>query len=190
MSDFSFFVSPTCQAFDSVGVGSQVSDRNAFETFLSDAIKSHDSSLDRAEGQHFVSLPLAAVDACGITCGVGRSRQDPGCYAPVVWRGKVNAYLKRTYAAVPSVVNVVVYTRAAFLSDPQVQVLELSMKEDYAIVAVLADPEGAPNARSAYRLVDCLAGNNNEAEAWTYAEIYALARASIEMEDNWSVVYG
>jgi len=187
----SFYISPTCTAFDAITIGTKVGRRKEFESTLSEALLSYDDSKDDAVGQHAISLKPESIDACDITCGVGRRRDDPDCYRLANWRGRVNAYLKRDYAAEANTVKVIVYTREAFLSDPQVKKMGIgNMIETHVIVAVLANPSDAPDARSAFRLVDCLAGNNNEAAAWSSDRIRQLASASLDMETNWSVVYG
>ena len=187
----SFYISPTCTAFDAITIGTKVGQRNEFNLALSKALSSYDDSEDDAPGQHAIMLNPESIGACDITCGVGRRLADPDCYRMANWRGRVNAYLKREYAAEASTVKVIVYTREAFLSDPQVKKMGITnMIETHVVVAVLANPSDAPDARSAFRLVDCLAGNNNEAAAWSAEKIRELASASLDMETNWSVVYG
>lgn len=183
-----FSVSPTCQSFTG-GMGTQIENRDAFMSALTEAMAEYDTSNDRAEGQHFIHMDPSVISDAGISCGVGRASQDPSAYHLVNWRGRVGAYLKREHAATPESVAVAVYSASAWANDPDVIKAELPACEgDYCIVGVFANAAGTPNAYGSHRLVANLAGGNEEAKHWTADEIREKAAASIEYESGWSVV--
>ena len=183
-----FSISPTCQAFTG-GMGTQVQSKEAFVSALTKALAKHDTTDDRAKGQHFIHMDPSIIEDAGVSCGVGPASEDPSAYHLVNWRGRVNAYLKREHAAKPESVAVAVYSKDAWAVDPDVIEADLPACEgDYCIVAIFANAAGTPNAYGSHRLVANLAGGNNEAKNWTADEIRRLAEASVEYESNWSVV--
>ena len=56
------------------------------------------------------------------------------------------------------------------------------------LVALLANGEDVHNARSPYRLVDSLAGGNNEFKEIEIETVKAMAIASKDYAANWSVL--
>ena len=180
------------QAENNSVIGSKVGDSPAFREALTTAIFNHDSSSDRAEGQHFIVLSPEAIKASDITCGVGRKTSNIEDYVMREWRGSVSTFLKRENALPVSFCAVIVYTKAAYLSDPHMKddvraEVEASNSSHY-LVALLANADGVPNARSPYRLVDSLAGGNNEFADISIEDVKAMAVESKAYADAWSVV--
>jgi len=178
------------QAYSPNAIGSKVLAESieTFEETLKEAIATHDPSKDWAEGQHMVAFPSTHL----VSCGVGERTDNPDDYVIRNWRGKVSLFLKREKALPCASANVIVYTKGAILSDPQLPESERVKIEEsdatHYLIALLANAEGVPNSRSPYRLVDCLAGGNKEADAWSLDDIKALAKDSKEYADKWEVV--
>ena len=173
-------------------IGSKVGNKPAFRSALTEAIASHDTSKDRAEGQHFIVLSPEAIKASEITCGVGKKTSDTNDYVMREWRGSVSTFLKRHKALPVAFCAVIVYTKDAYLADPQMPEDErkqvLASDASHYLIALLANAEGVPNARSPYRLVDSLAGGNNEFADISIEDVKAMAVETKAYADTWSVV--
>lgn len=178
-------------AFAAETIGSKVVDRESFLTQLVDEIQSHDRRKDRVSGQHYIPLPEKFKQ--WVSAGVGRRTDNPDDYVLRLYRGKVSAYLRRERAVPVESVAVVVYTREAYLFDPDVQgdrrEVERIESSDatHVLVAVLASA-GPKSPLSPRRLVSNLAGGNREALTWTANEIRAKAAESLKYWDEWEVV--
>jgi hypothetical protein len=181
-------------AFEDDCIGSKCGNQDAFELNLEAAIENHDTSRDRAEGQHFIVLSKEAIEASGITAGVGRKTANVEDYVLRLYRGGVKTFLNREHALPVSFCAVIVYTKAAYLADPEGTDklrAEIEASEGtHFLVALLANAEGVPSPapRSPSNLVKCLAGRNNEAEVWTLDEIKEMAKASVEYDETFAVV--
>ena len=149
-------------AFDESTIGSKVGNPTAFLAALETAVATHDESRDRAD---FVL----------------RNH-----------RGNVNPFLRRDCALPVTFLATIVYTREAYLADPDVIASSETIADDatHVVVAVLASAEGVPNPlpRGTYRLAHCLAGGNKEADAWTLAEVKQMCTDSVAYEDTFCVV--
>ena len=180
------------QAENTSVIGSKVGNSPAFREALTEAIASHDTSKDRAEGQHFIVLSPEAIKASDITCGVGRKTSNISDYVMREWRGNVDTFLKRENALPVAFCAVIVYTKSAYLADPhmsdEVRSEVEGAESTHYLVALLANAEGVPNARSPYRLVDSLAGGNNEFADISIEDVKAMAVESKAYADSWSVV--
>ena len=185
-------ISGTLSAFDQVAVGTAVNHAALFFEFLSDAINDHNWSSDRVKGQAFLIL-------CGyvngvVSAGVGRTREDPDAYVLRCHRGRVGAYLKRCYGGAVTDVSTIVYTKEAYLNDPDIDEVpgerERIIRENptHVLVAVLASVAGAPVSLTPYRFIANLAGGNKEALVWDADEIRERAREVKACADVWSVV--
>jgi hypothetical protein len=179
-------------AFEVTGViGTKVHDQERCLETLFAAIAAHDSASDRVPGQHFIVLPPEANR--WVSAGVGRRTQDPRDYVLRLHRGRVTAFLRRQIASEVEKVAVVVYTAAAYLSDPEVAADQnesarvRAIGATHVVVAVLAFA-GPKAPLTPYRLVINLAGGNKEALAWTVDEIRGKARESKAYWDEWEVV--
>lgn len=186
-----FEIAAINSSFSEATIGTRVTDPAAFYEHLTRAVAAHDASRDRTPGQHYIVLPEAAVAT--VSAGVGRSTTNPDDYVLRCYRGVVSAFLKRERAAKVENLAVVVYTRSAYLSDPEVsndlaEVRRIEASDcTHVIVAVLASAGPRP-PRSPYRLLKCLAGGNKDAETWTLEEVKQQAQASVNYFDEWCTV--
>jgi hypothetical protein len=190
----SFVVSVVCHAFDNVAIGSRVTDRGAFMEALIAAVVSHDTSKDRAPGQHFIVLPETTFSS--VSSGEGKRTANVGDYVLRIHRGVVGPYLKRDLASPIKTLAVVVYTVEAYLADPEINEVpgkkeQIESARDqgatHVIVAVIA--AAAPRApRTPYRFTAALAGGNNEADTWSLEEVRRMASESISYWDEWAIV--
>lgn len=181
-------VASVCGAFAPNGnVGTRVTNTSGFMTSLSLALRSYDTANDRVPGQHFVIVPEAMPY---VSAGVGRNEgRTADQYVVREHRGRMGAYLKRKYAAPVSGVAVVVYTRAAYMADPEVTPEEVAAlgNATHVVVAVLGFAGPNPPL-SPYRFVSNLAGGNNEAKTYTADEIRRMATDIKAYDDEWCVV--
>ncbi|MDP3772938.1 MAG: hypothetical protein Q8Q85_01595 [Gemmatimonadales bacterium] len=189
-SRFRFDVSSACSAFQIETIGTKVIASEDFRSLLWLALGAHDPSRDRKPGQHYIVLPREANAT--VSAGVGRRRPDPARYVLRCHRGRVSAYLQRGCAEAVESVAVVVYTREAYLADPDVladhaEAARIGSEVTHVVVAVLASA-GPPSPLTPFRLVANLAGGNNEALEWTADEIRTKARESAAYADAWDVV--
>lgn len=187
-----FQVSNVCTAFADQTIGTRVLDREAFFAILDVALEQHDSAKDRVPGQHYIVLPPEAATC--VSAGVGIRVCNPADYVLRLHRGRVSAYLKRDeHAAQADSVAVVVYTREAYLADPDVAADPAEARRirdhlaTHVVVAVLASI-GPPSPLTPYRFVANLAGGNNEALTWTADQIRAKAAEVVAYADTWDVV--
>lgn len=192
MSSIRFAVAGILSAFSSVVVGSKVVDSAAFLAALEVAVAGHDISRDRVPGQHFIVMPPEAY--CTVSAGVGLKegwREED--YIVRMHRGQPTLCLKREFAAAVESLACVVYTRQAYLADPDVQKdpAEIARVEaleaTHTVVAVLASA-GPKAPLTPYRLVHNLAGGNKEAALWSTEEIHVKAEESLKYWDKWAVV--
>ena len=180
------------QAYSPNAIGSKVPAESIvpFDRVLKEAIASHDPSKDWAEGQHMVAFPKEHLHL--LSCGVGERTDNPDDYVIRNWRGRVSLFLKREKALPCAYANVIVYTKDALLKDPQLPESERENIEacnaTHYLIALLSNGEGVPNSHSLYRFVDCLAGGNNEADAWSLEDIKNLAKDARDYADKWAVV--
>jgi len=183
-------VSDICSALKDSAVGTRVIHDNEYPFLVeaSRAVEAHDFSQDRVEGQGFILCPNAVPY---IYAGVGRRSTNSEHYVCREHRGVVSAYLRREFAAQPEGCALVVYTKDAYLKDPDVTPAEAARIESegatHVLVAVLgfAGPE---SPLPPYRLCWNLAGGNREAALWSADEIRAKAQAAIAYDNEWSVV--
>jgi hypothetical protein len=183
--------SNTLTAFNDSTIGSKVTHQQEFLRLVEFAIFTHDFGTDRIPGQAYLSIPEAIPY---VSSGQGENTFEPRDYVLREHRGRVHAYLKR-YRANPVVeVAVVIYTKEAYLNDPDIS--ESGQDEfdritnenpDYVLVAVIASPV-KHSALSPYRFVKNLAGGNREALSWSADEIRSKAREIAEQTDRWCIV--
>ena len=172
-------------------IGSRVINAEDFLDSVSEAIREFDFAGQKVAGQGKIQLPDSACQF--VSAGVGRKIVDPDAYVLRAWRGSVSAFLKREFASPVESVEVVVYTTAAYLSDPDVASDEAEVANvrlagwTHVIVAVLASA-GPDAPLSPGRFVANLAGGNKEALVWTADEIRAKAKEIRDYQNEWSVV--
>jgi hypothetical protein len=183
-------ISTIVTAFDQVTIGTKVTSAGKFMDCVTLAMLDHDFGAERIPGQALIHVPKAVPFVSG---GMGRNRNNPGDYVLCSYRGKVHAYLKREFAEPVTDCHVVVYTRDAYLADPDIDEDPDEAERirsgscTHVLVAVLAD-SGVPSTLSPYRFVKNLAGGNYEALAWSVDEIRTKAREIAANVDDWNVV--
>jgi hypothetical protein len=180
-----------CSAFTPNAIGTRVVDGDAFLNALETAVASYDASVDRVPGQHFVPMPEDTY--CTVSTGVGKRSPDPQDYVIRVHRGQANLYLKREKAAPVETLAAIVYTREAYLNDPDVQRDAAEQERvsnsdaSHVLVAVLASA-GPKSPLTPDRFVKNLAGANCEALTWSTDEIHEKAMEIAAYYDAWHVV--
>jgi len=194
-----FAISNVCSCFEQKAIGTKVLYKEVFLNSLAEALLNHDATKDDVKGQHLVAMPKDAFSA--VSAGVGkRANTVPGDYIVRLYRGHCNAYLKRHLAEKVKSLSVVVYTKSAYLSDPDVVVVRddvVDMAEynriaaseaSHVIVAVLAFATNGEPPYSPCRLVSNLAGGNLAAAMWSTDTIFRKAKECIAYYDEWCVV--
>lgn len=177
-------------AFEDHAVGSRVLDRASFLAVLERAVSGHDFSTDRVVGQGKIVLGPEVHPF--VSAGVGKRSANPSDYIIAVHRGEVGLYLKREFAASVERVACIVYTREAYLRDPDVLADLVEYRRidesgaDYVLVAVLAD--AGPDSLTPLRFLHNLSGGNREALLWDGDEIRAKAKDVLAYHRQWCIV--
>jgi len=184
------FITPSdiCSALNENTIGSKVIDQPEFAVVMARAVAAYDFSQARIPGQGFIMIPEAVPF---VSAGVGPRSKNPNDYVLREHRGIVSAYLKREFAAQVSGCAIVIYTKDAYLRDPDVTSAEAERINTngatHVLVAVLAFA-GPDSPLPPYRLVWNLAGGNREAATWTADEIRSKAKAAIDYDNAWVTV--
>jgi hypothetical protein len=183
-------------AFSAVTLGTKVTDERRFRAFLADFVGTHEfAEVDNAEkgviaGQAFIMLPGAEET---VSSGVGKTSQEPSDYVARFHREKVGLYLKRSKAEKATGVAAVVYTRGAYLRDPDIlgDAAEAARIEasnaTHVLVAVIAFA-GPKSPLPAWRFVCNLAGGNLNAQELSGEAIREQAKGIRDYWSTWSVV--
>jgi hypothetical protein len=152
--------------FETACVGTRVAFpmQQFVQEFVAQAVNSWKGP-DRAPGQHFIQLKLNEYMLGKFLSGVGRRTTDPKEYFPALWRGEVVLLGRRKLAEPTTGVAVIVYTREAYLNDPQIDEAGrrwLDPRTTHVLVDVLAfsNTIGSPQL-SPHRFVRNMAGGNN-----------------------------
>lgn len=177
-------------AFQPSTVGTRVTQPEALTALLLPAIEACDFDSQDVIGQAVIALPDAARQM--VLAGVGPASENPEHYIPRYWRGRVGLYLRREFAAQVNGVAAVVYTRDAYMNDPQMEPPEMARMEaekdaTHVLVAILAFA-GPRAPLTPYRFVANLAGGNLAALQWSADKIRSMAKDIIAYDDAWSVV--
>ncbi len=181
-------------AFNEATIGTKVVDREGLITALIPAIKSHDPSADRAPGQYYIKMPDGVLPM--VSAGVGKRSSKLSDYHLREFSGQVTAFLRREKAEPATRVDVIIYTREAYLANREVAKCKKEVERvadgeardaTHFVVAVLAYA-GPPSTLTPYRFVSNLAGNNHEAKLWGVDEIRAKAKGIKKYNDKWRVV--
>lgn len=130
----------------------------------------------------------------GIAGGIGRKTKNPDDYVVRTYRGSPKMFLKREHAAPIEFLKAVVYTREAYLQDPDVlaepdeQNRIKASPATHVLVAVLAG--AVESFVSPYRFIANLAGGNLDyaADKMSHADLVELAQKVKAFSDEWSVV--
>lgn len=178
-------LSDVCGAFRAKTVGTKADP--AIMQVLPALIEGHDSSQDEASGQHSVKIPSAYLPM--LSTGVGRRTSDVDDYVKAAWRGRVDVFLRRSKAAPAESAVAIVYTRLAYLADPDVKAEEVERLGDATHVLVGIFASAGPNSPPApWTFVRNLAGANNEELAMSGDEIRAKAQVVAAYHSEWCVV--
>lgn len=142
-------------------------------------------------GQGFVSLPESAW--ANVLPGVARRTTNPEDYKNALHRGKVGQFLRRDLVALPALSGVaaIVYTREAFLADPQTSDEEkqafIEAGYTHVWVTTLAFAGPKPPVTS-WRFVVNLAGGNAAYAEMTKEKLVEMAQSIEAYEAEWAVV--
>lgn len=142
-----------CTALDNSTIGSKVIHRETFWLELEGAIRDFKFP---ENGQALVPMSGTGL----VSCGVARRTEVPIVgYHIRQYREGPSLYADRKYAASTEHLACIVYTKAAYLADPDYNPEEVIVG-DYVLVAVLASAGPKPPL-TAGRFVHNLAGGNN-----------------------------
>jgi hypothetical protein len=182
-------LSNVCAAFSFGPVVGTKADISLFD-MLPGFIAEHDTSKDRASGQHFIVLPKGVHDL--VVAGVGKRTDNIEDYEKRMWRGRADTFLKRKFAAPVEGVAAIVYTIAAYAADPDVDTAELSAmllvaEATHVLVALLAFA-GPATPPAPWTFIRNLAGANNEALLLSGDEIRSKAKEVADYHAEWCVV--
>jgi hypothetical protein len=190
MQTLKIITSDICSALDTHTIGSKVTHHGPFFDAMEERVRRFDFAGARVPGQGFILCPELVPF---VSAGVGPRSKNPEDYVCRVHRGIVSAYLKREFAAKVTGCALVVYTKDAYLADPdtihaghEAEHIR-DMDPTHVLVAVLAFA-GPDSPLPPYRLVWNLAGGNREAALYTADEIRAKAKAAIDYDNAWATV--
>jgi hypothetical protein len=177
-------------AFGKKTVGTKVTNATEFMARAVHLVGATNFEAQREPGQAYIP----ANELCDyVSAGVGERSQNPADYVARLYRGNVELFLRRKKAAKVAGVALIVYTREAYLKDPDVlkETTERNRIEKsdctHVLVAVLGFA-GPKAPLSPYRLVHNLAGGNNEVSTWTVEDIKQKAAESKTYHDTWCTV--
>ncbi len=159
-------ISDIVTAFNIKTIGSKVTNQRVFMDILKDRLENYEkNNFDGDEidvpGQYLITLPKYAYGC--VSSGIGERTQNPEDYVLRRYREGVSIFLKRKEFGLPvESLRVVVYTKEAYLVDPDVEEIEESKiyKSDctHVLVAILAG--SVKTELSPGRFVRNLAGGN------------------------------
>ena len=176
--DPSFLNANIVTAFGSNSIGTKVIDPHKFWRIVGAKVLAHDTSKDRAPGQHFIIAPELHETLRG---GVGQRTLNIDDYLPRLYRGKVSLFLRREFAEKlneKSFIALIIYTRDAYLRDPDTlgdpaeRARVLASDATHVLVAIIA----GSNYMSPSAAIHNIAGGNNEWLAMTAEELRAKAK--------------
>lgn len=183
-----FIVSSVCSAFNTTTIGTKIVDFESFMAVLGEGVEAHDHSKDEFPGHSPVVLPNGIPY---VSAGVGERSRNEGDFVIRTHRGTVGLFMKREKASPVESLVVIIYSREAYLSDPQVEFDEVERVArsgaDHVVVAVLAGAGPRPQL-TPYRFVANLAGGNKEAATYTADKIREMAVAIMVYDDKYCVV--
>lgn len=178
MSGIGFTCANIVSAFDTKSIGTKVLDATSFWDIAAKAVASHDTFKDEFPGQHFIIRKDLWPILSG---GVGLRTRNPDDYVLRDYRGKVSAYLARKYAEKldkNSFTALIIYTREAYLADPDV-IYDAQERErissgvaTHVLVAIIA----GTNFMGYSTVVHNIAGGNNQYFAMSAEQLREKAR--------------
>lgn len=183
-------VSSFCTSFLGDTVGTKVTDRETFMVFAKILVEKTDFVSQECPGQ--ASIP-SNVFIPYVSAGVGVRTKNPNDYKPRFYRGQMELFLKREFAILAESCSIIVYTRAAYLADPQVmsdpeEVAKVEQTDFTHFLVTVIAAAGPRSPVSPHRFVQNLAGGNNQAKAWDGDRIRAEALKIKEYHDVFCTV--
>jgi hypothetical protein len=151
------------------------------------AIKNTNFNTFSPAGQAYIEMSDKCNDL--VSSGVGKRTMNPDDYVVRVHREKVGLFLNRKFASKVDEVAIVVYTKEAYLNDPDISEQEMERIKPYThiLVAVLASC-GIHSPLTPGRFTRNLAGGNREALLWSADEIRQKAKVIAEYSNDWCVI--
>jgi hypothetical protein len=153
-------------AFDTTTIGTKVTNESKFLKLLEKEIKNFDFTGTKVPGQGHIKMPDDAIKM--VSSGLARTaKKSINNYIVREYRGQMNLYLQRQFAEPATAVSAIVYTRSAYLSDPDIKQDPEEKKRiqasncTHVLVAVLTSCGEAPPLTYT-RFVKNLAGGNRE----------------------------
>ena len=178
-------------AFEHATIGTKVTDPVLFWRLTDAAIDEHDFQGGDTPGQASIVLPTEALNA--VSGGAGPRSEYIEDYIVRTYRGSDSLFLRRERASQPTEVKVIVYTRGAYLDDPDVKQDDAERcriartDADFVLVAVIAS--AAPRAPLGIeRLTRNLAGGNKDALVWSGDDIRSKVAESLAYHKRWATV--
>ena len=182
-------------AFEEKTIGSKVIDTNVFGFLLNKAIEEHDFSRDKTPGQGMLdltmSISLPVLQSC-VSGGIGKKTDNISDYIIRIYRGNPCLFLKRDKSEPVTSVRVLVYTKEAYINDPDVindpEESKRIIGSDCTHVLVAVFAEVVSSVVSPFRFVANLAGGNRDYEKMTKEELVELAQKVKQHTEQWSTV--
>ena len=192
--------SNVCHAFDlGPAIGTKINEKD-HASFLSDLRSAMETEgrVEFEDGHSFIPLDESR-DL--VIAGVGKRTSNPDDFVVREHRGVVSAYLKREFAAPVDSLAVIVYTREAYLKDPDLvgdpikgvkgdpEELQRAKLSDatHFVVAVLA-AAGPKSPLTSDRFVKNLAGGNSDFEKYDKETLVKMSQEIRDYHDEWCVV--
>lgn len=174
--EISFHISDVCQAFDERAVGTRLNlskNKHEFLDILGNIVLPMDPAKEKVYGQHFVVLPKELYHF--FSAGDGPKIKDPSAYHVRMWRGEPSMFMKREYAGEVKFLAAVVYTRSAYMLDPDFEKkpeeeqkrFERSLHNRVVVAIIASSGPAAPVTPNAF--VHNIAGGNNR---WPQPETF------------------
>ena len=186
----------TCFEYNTIGtrvVNPQKGSVSFWKTVVSQTEFDADGDDGQVKGQRFIPLGNEALDM--VSCGVGRRSVNPDDYVARSHRGAVGLYLKRSCAVRAESVGAVVYTRDAYLADPDVandteEFNRISGSDCTHVLVTVIAAAGPKPPVGMERFVKNLAGGNNEYAVGntTHEALISLAGEVVSYHDQWCTV--
>lgn len=147
-------------------VGTKVTKEYPFMLLLKEVVEDTDFSAPDLEavGQATIQMP-AGTEEC-VSSGEGKRTLNPNDFHDVVYRGRVTQVLDRENAAKPDKVEAIVYTRYAYLIDPDItdapeECTRIEKSNCTHVLVAVKAYVGKDSPRSFAAFVAGIAGQNN-----------------------------
>jgi hypothetical protein len=159
---------------------------------LTEAIKKFDFEDEKlkTKGQGFIPLPQGKEF---VSSGDGPHTNRTEDYHIRMWYGRPEPFLKREKAGIVNFLGCVVYTREAYLKDPDVikddsEHYRISMSTYTHVLVAVKASGGGQAPRSAWTFTRNLAGANLDAANSSKQELIEEAQEVIDHHEKWCTV--